>query len=401
MLVLAVFARDGSTRALQLTDASGLDSGSGVAIQPDGKIVAVGGSAEDFLVARYDSGGNPDPSFHDDGVYTNLGVRTTDFGGSDSAGGVALQSDGKIVAAGTSVIYGADGSATGRIALARYEGGSVPGTAPVNSTAPTITGSPTEGQTLTANPGAWSGSTPMSLGYQWRRCDSTGTNCLDITGASATTHALVTADIGHTIRMRETATNTYGQSSIDSAATAAISGTPPANSTPPTISGIPAQGQTLTASPGAWSGTAPMSRSYQWRRCDSTAVNCVEIAGASEPTYLLVTADVGHAIRVQVTATNAYGQSVADSAATAVVTSTPSRIDGTVRTLRNGARIANASINCGSGYSAKTTRSGDYSILNVAAGTYTCTASAGGYLPATQIVTVPTGHATDFSLTRQ
>ena len=73
---------------LQLTDASGLDSGSSVAIQSDGKIVAVGGSAEDFLVARYDSGGNPDPSFHDDGVYTNLGVRTTDFGGSDGAGGV-------------------------------------------------------------------------------------------------------------------------------------------------------------------------------------------------------------------------------------------------------------------------------------------------------------------------
>src|SRR5690349_10559652 len=63
----------------------------------------------------------------------------------------------------------------------------------------------------------------------WRRCDSTGANCLDITGASETTYALVTADVGQAIRVREMASNAYGQSSAESAATGVIAGTPPAN----------------------------------------------------------------------------------------------------------------------------------------------------------------------------
>jgi uncharacterized delta-60 repeat protein len=402
MLVLAVFGRDGSTQGLQLTDAGGLDSGSGVAIQSDGKIVAVGGSAEDFLVARYDSGGNPDASFHDDGVYTNVGVRTTDFGGSDGASGVALQPDGKIVAAGTSYTYAADGSATGRIALARYEGGSVPGTAPVNSTAPTIRGSAIDGQTLTANPGAWSGSAAMSRGYQWRRCDSTGANCLDITGASETTYVLVTADVGHAIRVREMASNAFGGDSAESAATGMIAGTLPATSTPSTISGSPTQGQTLAvAKPGAWSGSAPMSRGYQWRRCDSTAVNCVDIVGASAPTYLLVTADVGHAIRVRETATNAYGQSSVDSAATAAVKPIPGSIVWKVTNTKNVA-IAGATVNCGSAGTATTNTSG-YSIAAVRPGIYTCTATATSYGTRSLTVTVSSGNPTTagFSLARK
>jgi uncharacterized delta-60 repeat protein len=69
----------------------------GVALQPDGKIIAVGflGSGDGFGVARYNPNGSLDPTFSGDGK------QTTDFGGSsDGAGGVALQGDGKIVAAG-------------------------------------------------------------------------------------------------------------------------------------------------------------------------------------------------------------------------------------------------------------------------------------------------------------
>jgi uncharacterized delta-60 repeat protein len=65
----------------------------GVAIQADGKIVAVGGSG-DFALARYNSNGSLDTSFSGDGK------QTTDFGGFDRARGVALQGDGKIVAVG-------------------------------------------------------------------------------------------------------------------------------------------------------------------------------------------------------------------------------------------------------------------------------------------------------------
>ena len=81
-----------------------------MALQGDGKIVAVGKQRglRDFALARYNSDGSLDTSFSGDGK------QTTDFGGDDGATGVALQSDGKIVAVGSS---------SNDFALARYLGG--------------------------------------------------------------------------------------------------------------------------------------------------------------------------------------------------------------------------------------------------------------------------------------
>ena len=395
-LVLAVYTRDGVPSGLHMTNVDSTDSGSSVAIQSDGKIVAAGGTIDDFLVARYDSGGSPDPSFSDDGI------QTTDFGGADGAGGVALQPDGKILVAGTSYTYAVDGSAIGRFAIARYEGGSVSGTAPVNSAPPTISGTAAEGQKLTANAGAWTGTTPFNRGYQWRRCDSAGANCLDIAAASATTYVLAPADVGQTIRVRETATNAYGQSSSDSPATAVVSGNAPVNSTPPVISGTAAEGQQLTANAGAWTGSTPMNRGYQWRRCDSVGANCVGIAGASATSYTLAASDVGHTIRVSETATNAYGTGSVDSLATAAVKPKPGTIAGKV-TNSNKKAIARATVSCGSAGTATTNATGDYSVTTVPPGTYTCTASATGYAAKTQNVTISPGNQTtaNFSLVRQ
>jgi uncharacterized delta-60 repeat protein len=87
------------------------DMGYAVAIQPDGFIVVAGTSNWKFALARYDSKGNLDPHFG------NHGTLTTDFGGNfDFAAGVAIQNDGKIVAAGTSSNQGG-----AMFALARYE----------------------------------------------------------------------------------------------------------------------------------------------------------------------------------------------------------------------------------------------------------------------------------------
>jgi uncharacterized delta-60 repeat protein len=73
------------------------DYGKAVAIQYDGKIVVAGYDANDFAVIRYNSNGSLDTSFGSDGM------ATTDLGsGADRAWGVALQSDGRIVAAGYS-----------------------------------------------------------------------------------------------------------------------------------------------------------------------------------------------------------------------------------------------------------------------------------------------------------
>jgi uncharacterized delta-60 repeat protein len=83
-----------------------------VAIQSDGKIVAAGSTKSAlnsgdgvFAVARYNTNGSLDTSFDTDGKVT------TDFGSSASANAIAIQSDGKIVAAG---------SAGSNFAFARY-----------------------------------------------------------------------------------------------------------------------------------------------------------------------------------------------------------------------------------------------------------------------------------------
>jgi uncharacterized delta-60 repeat protein len=89
------------------------DQANDVAIQASGRIVAVGvagggATGNDFGLARYNANGTLDTSFSADGR------KRTNFGCCDSANGVALQGDGRIVAVGTG---------NGEFALARYLGG--------------------------------------------------------------------------------------------------------------------------------------------------------------------------------------------------------------------------------------------------------------------------------------
>jgi fibronectin type 3 domain-containing protein len=195
------------------------------------------------------------------------------------------------------------------------------GAAPQSTAKAAISGIAKEGETLTASNGTWSGTTPMTFTYQWQRCDTNGANCADIAGATSQSYTVVNADVGHTLRVRVTATNTAGSASAtsDPTATVASLGTSPASTAPPTLSGTPKEGETLTASNGTWSGTTPMTFTYQWQRCDANGANCANIAGATSQAYTLTSADVGNTVRVSVKATNAAGNTSATSVPSAVV----------------------------------------------------------------------------------
>ncbi|MEA2133751.1 MAG: large repetitive protein [Solirubrobacteraceae bacterium] len=195
---------------------------------------------------------------------------------------------------------------------------------PVNTTTPpSIGGSPVDGQTLTADEGIWTGTQPVVFTYQWQDCAADGTACTDIAGATNPTYTLTAGDIGSTVRVEVTAANGGGASTVASPVTAQVDAVPPSNTSPPTASGTAADGEVLTAAPGAWNGSDPITYTYQWERCDALGAGCQVIAGATSTTYTLADADAGQTVRVVVTGTNAGGTDQANSAPSAVVAGDP------------------------------------------------------------------------------
>ena len=92
----------------------------------------------------------------------------------------------------------------------------------------------------------------------------------------------------------------------------------PVSTLPPTITGTPVQGQTLTTSTGTFSMTPTYA--YAWQRCDAAGAACADIVGATAPTYVVAPEDVAATLRVTVTATNRFGVATGQSTQTAVVT---------------------------------------------------------------------------------
>jgi len=200
--------------------------------------------------------------------------------------------------------------------------------APANTAEPRITGDAANGRLLSASTGSWSGSTPMSFAYRWLRCGtdggaSDGSNCLVIGNATNNTYRVREADIGLRLRVRVIATNSEGQASAASNPTGIVQGNAkPNNLVPPSITGSPVVGETLTANAGGWSGTPPINYAYQWRRCDRNGGGCQSITDAVSQRYALRGADVGSTLRIRITARNSRGSTTANSVPTAVISAT-------------------------------------------------------------------------------
>ena len=97
--------------------------------------------------------------------------------------------------------------------------------APTNTVAPAISGGATVGSTLTTSNGTWTGSAPITYTYRWER---TATLLLiplgfqPISGQTNATHVVTSADRRERLRVRVTATNAAGSSSVYTAAVGPI-----------------------------------------------------------------------------------------------------------------------------------------------------------------------------------
>ena len=141
--------------------------------------------------------------------------------------------------AAVGAVFGAGVAAVVVAALAAFvtSGGAASKVAPVNTSPPTISGTPQEGSTLNANRGQWSNN-PTSYSYIWRRCDKNGGSCANISGANSREYKLTSADVGNTVRFRTRATNGSGSTDATSVPTAVITKA----AAPPPSNGCPASG---------------------------------------------------------------------------------------------------------------------------------------------------------------
>jgi hypothetical protein len=195
----------------------------------------------------------------------------------------------------------------------------------VTTTPPAVSGTAAVGQTLTASiPGQGWSPTPTAVTYEWfSRRSPTGVGTYSIgTGPSYT---LQSKDRGHQILVRATGSRAgYTTTTIGSPFTpAVVSGLSFTSvGSGPTIEGVAAVGQTLTAkfSEAGWN-PAPTTFTYEWLTRSSPTGVGTYLAG-SGPTYTVKSADRGSQILVRVTGSRAgYISSVVTSSFTTAVVS--------------------------------------------------------------------------------
>lgn len=96
----------------------------------------------------------------------------------------------------------------------------------------------------------------------------------------------------------------------------------PVSIAPPVVTGAPSPGQTLSATPGTWTGDQIVF-SYQWERCTDVATGCTPIPGATAATYTLGTGDLASTMRVTVSGRNRLASAIATSPTTGFVSGPP------------------------------------------------------------------------------
>ena len=282
-----------------VTDLGGTETLNSLIALNDGKFLAAGTDGNnDLVLMRFNSDGSFDTSFDTDGKVS------TDLGGWETGNSVAVQSDGKILLAGTSdtdfalVRYNTDGS----LDTSFGKGNHVP-TGVVS-----ITGNAVKGQTLTASNTLADADGLGTISYQWQ-----ANGVIIGTGNSYT---LTANEIGKTITATAKYTDLLGTAeSVSSVATAVVADT---TNNPPTgtvsISGNAVKGQTLTAESATLADIDGLGTvSYQWQ------ANGVDIGTGNS--YTLTSNEIGKTITATAKYTDLLGtpESMISAATAAVV----------------------------------------------------------------------------------
>ncbi|MGV8897201.1 MAG: cell wall-binding repeat-containing protein [Rhodoglobus sp.] len=203
--------------------------------------------------------------------------------------------------------FGVQADTTATVTSISWDGTQYVFSGPISIAAPSITGTPTVGQALTATSGAVS-PTNATVSFQWRA------NGTAIAGATSATYVLTGNELGKTVSVEATAAlSGYTNSSAISFGTDPIAAAPLATGTP-SISGIAQSHRMLTASAGTW-GPGTVSFSYQWLK------NGVPVSGETAAALTLASTDIGATFSVTVTGTKLgyITESVASASTTAVI----------------------------------------------------------------------------------
>lgn len=162
---------------------------------------------------------------------------------------------------------------------------------PANTTAPLISGGDTIGDTLQLDEGVWTGS-PTGYDYQWL---SDGV----VVGSNNPVYTIQNNDSGNVITARVRARNAAGTSGYTDASNSVIVSsvlTTPVLVSPGFISapgGDANVGEVLTVDEGEYTGTPPITFTYQWYRGSTATGPWVPIAGATQRSFLVPPTDVG------------------------------------------------------------------------------------------------------------
>jgi hypothetical protein len=196
---------------------------------------------------------------------------------------------------------------------------------PVAQAPPTVIGTAAAGKLLTGLSGTWAGFGSISYRFQWYRCNAAGAACQTIHGATSPTFALRDRDVGKTVGLGVRANDSTGTTIAYAGLVGPIAPHRPLleSTAQPVVTGPPVVGKTVIVTTGTWS-PVPSALAYRWERCNPNGRACAAIAGATESSYTVTGADLGHALLAIVQASNS------GTIQNAFSTATPAVVDASV-----------------------------------------------------------------------